>query len=59
MRNTLIEVVGELAERADPTSVLPSSGVLLFSPRIDLTEEVLTRLDAKLPNVELQASDPD
>ncbi|MCB1833510.1 MAG: OmpH family outer membrane protein [Geminicoccaceae bacterium] len=59
VRNMLIEVVGELAEHAGFNVVLPSSGVLLFSPRIDLTEEVLTRLDAKLPDVALQAAASD
>ncbi|MCB1969302.1 MAG: OmpH family outer membrane protein [Geminicoccaceae bacterium] len=59
VRNTLIEVVGDLAERAGFNVVLPSSGVLLFSPRIDLTEEVLTRLDAKLPDVKLSDASAD
>ena len=53
VRNTLIEVVGELAEKAGFNIVLPSSGVLLFSPKIDLTEDVLTRLDDRLPDVKV------
>jgi hypothetical protein len=31
--------------------VLPSSEVLFFSRRIDLTDEVLAKLDARLPDV--------
>ena len=53
VRNTLIEVVGELAESAGFNIVLPSSGVLLFSPKIDLTEDVLVLLDQRLPDVKV------
>ena len=33
--------------------VLPSSAVLLFSPKVDLTDEVIKRLDDKLPSVKV------
>ena len=53
VRTAMIEVVGELADSRGFNLVLPSSGLLLFSPKIDLTDEVLGRLDKKLPNVKV------
>jgi outer membrane protein len=53
VRAAMIEVVGELAQSRGFNLVLPSSGLLLFSPEIDLTEEVLLRLDQKLPNIKV------
>jgi outer membrane protein len=51
VRSAMIEVVGELSDARGFNLVLPTSGLLLFSPKIDLTDEVLARLDRKLPNV--------
>ncbi len=51
VRTAMIQVVGELADSRGFNLVLPTSGLLLFAPEIDLTIEVLARLDAKLPNV--------
>ncbi len=51
VRETLVEVVGELAEQRGFNLVLPSAGVLLFSPQIEITDEVLDRLDNRLPDV--------
>ena len=53
VRSAMIEVVGELARSRGLNLVLPSSGLLLFSPEIDLTEEVLRRLDQQLPNIKV------
>lgn len=53
VRNAIIEVVGELAEERGFNLVLPSTAVLLFSPRLDLTEEVLAGINARLPRVEV------
>jgi outer membrane protein len=51
VRSAMIEVVGELSDARGFNLVLPTSGLLLFSPKIDLTDEVLARLDRKLPNL--------
>jgi outer membrane protein len=51
VRSAMIEVVGELSDARGFNLVVPTSGLLLFSPRIDLTDEVLARLDRKLPNI--------
>lgn len=53
VRHALKEIVDELAEGRGFNLVLPASAVLLFSPRIDITEEVLARLDRKLPSVKV------
>ncbi len=59
VRNAIIEVVGELAEERGFNLVLPSTAVLLFSPRLDLTEEVLAGIDARLPSVEVPETSPE
>ena len=51
VREAVIRVVGELAEARGFNLVLPSAGVLMFSPQLDITDEVLARLDASLPDV--------
>jgi outer membrane protein len=53
VRNAMIQIVSDLSEERGFNLVLPSSAVLLFSPGIDLTEEVIKRLDGKLPNVKV------
>jgi Skp family chaperone for outer membrane proteins len=58
VRNSLVEVVGVLADQRGFNLVLPSSAVLLFSPKIDLTEEVLAQLDRKLPSVKVPDKPP-
>ncbi len=53
IRNVIIEIVGGLARDRGFNLVLPSSAVLLFSPKLDLTEDVLRELDRRLPAVEV------
>lgn len=53
VRTAMIQVVGELAEARAFNLVLPTSGLLLFSPEIDLTVDAMARLDAKLPYVKV------
>ena len=42
-----------MAEERGFNLVLPSSEVLFFARTLDLTEEVLAKLDEKLPDVRL------
>lgn len=56
IRNNIIEIVGQLAEDREFNVVLPSSGVLLFAPQIDLTEDVLGQLNENLPDVRVPES---
>jgi outer membrane protein len=51
VRDALIEIVTGIAEERGFNLVLPSSEVLFFARKIDLTEEVLAKLDARLPDV--------
>jgi Skp family chaperone for outer membrane proteins len=51
VRKALIEVVTNIADERGFNVVLPSSNVLFFARKIDLTDEVLRKLDARLPNV--------
>lgn len=58
VREAVIRVVGELADERGFNLVLPSAGVLLFSPQLDITDEVLARLDASLPDVQVPEQVP-
>ncbi len=53
VKTALIEVVTSIADERGFNLVLPSSEVLFFSRRIDVTEEVLAKLDARLPDVQV------
>jgi Skp family chaperone for outer membrane proteins len=53
VRSAMIEIVGELSAVRGFNLVLPTSGLLLFSPQIDLTAEVIARLDTKLPSIKV------
>jgi Skp family chaperone for outer membrane proteins len=59
VRNGLVEVVGALSDERGFNLVLPSSAVLLFSPRIDLTDDVMAQLDKKLPTVKVPDRAPE
>jgi outer membrane protein len=51
VKEALIEVVTSIADERGFNLVLPSSEVLFFARKIDLTEEVLVMLDSRLPDV--------
>jgi Skp family chaperone for outer membrane proteins len=59
VRNAMVEIVGALAEQRKFNLVLPSSAVLLFSPSIDLTDEVMMQLDKRLPTVKVPEKPPE
>ncbi len=58
VRQAVVEIIDALADERGFNLVLPSSAVLLFSPRIDLTDKVLQRLDQKLPAVTVPPDKP-
>lgn len=58
VREAVIEIVGDLAEVRSFNLVLPSAGVLLFSPQIDITDAVLAALDERLPEVDVPERAP-
>jgi outer membrane protein len=53
VRNAIIQIVSELSAERGFNLVLPTSAVLLFSPKVDLTDDVIKRLDDKLPSVKV------
>jgi outer membrane protein len=53
VKRALIEIVTSIAEERGFNLVLSSSEVLFFARSLDLTEEVLAKLDARLPDVRL------
>ena len=53
VRAAMIQVLDELSEVRGFNLVVPTSGLLLFSPQIDITADVLSRLDVKLPNIKV------
>ncbi len=55
VKEALIAIVTSIAEERGFNLVLPSSEVLFFARALDLTEEVLAKLDARLPQVQLSA----
>jgi Skp family chaperone for outer membrane proteins len=55
VKQALIAIVTSIAEERGFNLVLPSSEVLFFARSLDLTEEVLAKLDARLPQVQLSA----
>jgi outer membrane protein len=55
VKQALISIVTSIAEERGFNLVLPSSAVLFFGRSLDLTEEVLAQLDARLPQVQLSA----
>lgn len=53
VRAAMIQVLNELSDARGFNLVVPTSGLLLFSPQIDITGDVLARLDIKLPNIKV------
>ncbi len=51
VKKALIEVVTGIADERGFNVVLPTSDVLFFARKIDLTDEVLAKLDESLPDV--------
>ena len=53
VRNAMLQVVGDLSGEHGFNLVLPSNTVLMFAPKIDMTDEVIKRLDEALPSVKI------
>jgi hypothetical protein len=45
--------VGDLSGEHGFNLVLPSNTVLMFAPKVDMTDEVIKRLDQALPTVKV------
>ena len=55
IRDTVVQIIDALSERYRFNLVLPRSEVLVFAPEIDLTAEVMTELNERLPSVDIPA----
>ena len=53
VRKGIIEIVAGMARARGFNLVVPSSGVLVFSPEIDMTDDVVAELDRRLPSVKV------
>lgn len=54
VKSALIEIVTDIADDRGFNLVLPSSQVLFFSRQVDLTDEVLSKLNARLSQVSVR-----
>ena len=57
VQNILIEEIGKMAEERGLAIVLPSSQTLFAADKLNLTDEALARLDARLPTVPIEIKD--
>ena len=53
IRQALFQVVNDIAKERGITLVLNKAQVVLFPPQLDITDEALKKLNAKLPSVNL------
>ena len=53
VRKGIIQIVASMAEARGFNLIVPSSGVLVFSPAIDMTDDVIAQLDTRLPSVKV------
>lgn len=53
VRTAVVALMDELAQDRGFNLVLPSAGIIVFSPTIDLTDTVMSQLDQRLPNVKV------
>jgi Skp family chaperone for outer membrane proteins len=56
IRTTIVQVVGEISRERGINMVLPRAAVVLESPAFDVSNEVITRLNQKLPSVTVAAA---
>ena len=54
VQNVLIAVVQEIAAERDLDIVITAGSVVLQNPELDITEEAMARLNARLPRVSLE-----
>ncbi len=54
VQKSLIDVVQEIATERNLDLVVTAGSVVLQNPQLDITEEAMTRLNARLPAVPLE-----
>lgn len=55
IENTALQIISDIAAERKANLVVAKAAVLFEAQDLDITQEVITRLDAKLPKVELAA----
>ena len=53
IQKTVVTIVGEIAKQRNVKVVMPTSQLLYADPSLDITQEVLTKLNTKLPSVKV------
>jgi Skp family chaperone for outer membrane proteins len=56
--DTMIQIVQEIGQERRATLVLPKDAVLMVAPDLDVTDEVLKRLDQRLPSLTVSLNAP-
>jgi len=55
VENTALQIIADIAAERKANLVLAKAAVLFEAPELDITQEVIKRLDVKLPQVQLAA----
>jgi outer membrane protein len=58
IQKTVLEIVGKMAKERGYTVVLPTSQLLYADPKLDITADVLSKLNATLPKVSVSFKAP-
>src|SRR6185437_14760152 len=53
VENTALQIIADIAAERKANLVLAKAAVLFEAPELDITQEVIKRLDVKLPQVQL------
>ena len=51
MMNAILNITGEIANEMGANLVLPKQQVVLHEPRMDVTSQVIERLNRRMPNI--------
>jgi len=57
VRGALLQIAAEIARERSITLMLPKSSVVLAVPELDISKEALTRLDKRLPSVQVSLAE--
>ena len=55
VENTALQIISDIAAERKANLVVAKAAVLFEAPELDITQEVIKRLDVKLPQVQLAA----
>jgi Skp family chaperone for outer membrane proteins len=58
IRNVLVQVTADVARERGINIVLPKDSIVIVARDLEITEEVIKRVDAKLPSVTLKVAQP-